>query len=163
MLKKLKVGWFSFSCSEDSTIIFTELLNSHYQKWKNEIDFRSILVMQKKEDVDNLDVAFIEGAITSVLQEEKLKSIRRKAKKLVAVGSCAIIGMPSVQRNMFDEKIKSELSPFLIRFAYLDKVKKISDVVMVDDMVPGCPMNEEVFLKVINKYLCEFGITNNQK
>ncbi|OGG18777.1 hypothetical protein A3D78_02055 [Candidatus Gottesmanbacteria bacterium RIFCSPHIGHO2_02_FULL_39_14] len=159
MAKKLKVGWFSFSCSEDSTIIFTELLNDHYLEWKNLIDFRSILVMQKKSEIHNLDVAFIEGAITSSEQEEKLKTIRQNSKKLVAVGSCAVIGMPSSQRNLFDEKLNQEIAEILIRFQYSAKVRKVSELVKVDDTVPGCPMNEKVFLDLVNKYLQEFGVS----
>ena len=31
---KLVVGWFSFTCCEDSTILFTELLNDHLDEWK---------------------------------------------------------------------------------------------------------------------------------
>lgn len=158
MEKRLKVGWFSFSCCEDSTIIFTELLNDHYNEWKKMIDFKSILVMQKKENTDDLDVAFVEGAITSKKQEEKLKEIRTKAKKLVAIGACACVGMPSSQRNLFDEKTKAEIAPILMRFQYADKVQKLSDLVLVDDLVQGCPMNEQVFLEILNKYLKEFGI-----
>ena len=29
----------------------------------------------------------------------------------------------------------------------------LKEVVKVDDIVPGCPMTEEAFLKVLNKYL----------
>ncbi|OGG03561.1 hypothetical protein A2W14_03195 [Candidatus Gottesmanbacteria bacterium RBG_16_37_8] len=161
MARKLKIGWFSFSCSEDSTIIFTEILNDYYRQWKNLIDFKSILVMQRKSSIEDLDVAFIEGAITSDSQEEKLKKIRKNTKKLVAVGSCAVIGMPSSQRNQFvDENLNKEIAEILIRFQYKEKVLKVSDIVKVDDNVPGCPMNEAVFLQVINKYLKEFGISH---
>ena len=38
-VKKLKVGWFTFTCSEDSTIMFTELMNEHYEEWFRLIDF----------------------------------------------------------------------------------------------------------------------------
>ncbi len=158
MEKRLKVGWFSFSCCEDSTIIFTELLNDHYQEWKKLIDFKSILVMQKKDNIDDLDVAFVEGAITSKRQEEKLKEIRAKAKKVIAIGACACVGMPSSQRNFFDDKTKEEIAPILMRFQYADKVQKLSDLVNVDDQVPGCPMNERLFLQTLEKYLQEFGI-----
>lgn len=156
--KKLKIGWFSFSCSEDSTIIFTELLNDHYREWKNLIDFRSILVMQKKSIITDLDVAFIEGAITSETQEKKLKNIRGNSRKLVAVGSCAVVGRPSSQRNQFDEETKAEIAAILTRFSYASYVKKVADIVTVDETVPGCPMNEMVFLKVLDKYLKEFQI-----
>lgn len=159
MNKKLKMGWFTFSCSEDSTIIFTELLNDHYKEWKKMIDFKALLRLQKKEEIEDLDVSFIEGAITSQEQEEKLKKIRQASKKIVAVGACAVTGMPSGQRNMFPENLKEEILPIIARFQYAPMVKKISDIVIVDDQVPGCPMNEEIFLKILDKYFLEFGVT----
>lgn len=158
MTPKLRVGWFSFSCSEDSTIIFTEILNDHYREWREKIDFVSASILQRKGIIKDIDVSFIEGAITSDRQEEKVKEIRRESKKVVAIGSCACIGMPSSQRNLFDEKTKKDIKKILIRFQYSDNVKKLSDVVMIDEMVPGCPMDENRFLAVLNKYLKEFGI-----
>lgn len=158
MAKKLKLGWFSFSCCEDSTIIFTELLNDYYKTWKDKIEFLSILVLQKRSQINNLDVAFVEGAITSDEQENKLRQIRKESQKLVAVGSCACIGMPSAQRNFFNEEEKKEIENLLIRFKHNNKVKKLSEIVVVDDEVPGCPMNEKIFLDIINKYLKEFNI-----
>ncbi|MCX8008379.1 MAG: hypothetical protein N3A54_01610 [Patescibacteria group bacterium] len=157
-MKKLKVGWFSFSCCEDSTIIFTELLNDHYLEWKKMIDFESILVMQRRESFDEFDVAFVEGAITSKEQEEKLKKIRSVSKKLVAIGSCACSGLPAGQRNDFDESKKAEIEFLLTRFAYAERVQKLSDIVPVDDEVSGCPMSEQTFLNVLAKYLKEFGV-----
>lgn len=158
MTKKLKMGWFSFSCSEDSTIIFSELLNNHYREWKKKIEFCSALFFQKKNEIRDLDIAFVEGAITSFSQEEKLKLIRKNTQKLIAVGACACVGMPSGQRNIFNEKTKEEIKNILIRFQYAEKVKKISEVVTVDDQVPGCPMDENIFLQILNKYFKEFGV-----
>lgn len=158
MPKKLRIGWFSFSCCEDSTIIFTELLNDHYQEWKEKIEFCSVLVLRKKSVIKDLDVAFVEGAITSEKQEEKLHQIRRESKKLVAIGACACIGMPSAQRNLFDEKKNTEIQNILIRFNYAKSVRKLSEVVPVDDFVHGCPMDEKIFLAIVDKYLREFNI-----
>lgn len=157
-MQKLKIGWFSFSCCEDSTIIFTEMLNEHYKTWRELIDFRSMLVLQRREDLSEFDVAFIEGAITSGDQEEKVKKIRSVSKKLVAVGSCAVAGMPSNQRNFFDEQTKHEIEAIITRFSYAPMVKKVADVIPVDDIVPGCPMDEHRFLAVMEKYLKEFGV-----
>lgn len=158
MAKKLKIGWFSFSCCEDSTIIFTEILNDHYLEWKKILDIKSFLVLQKKEDFSDLDVAFCEGAITSAEQEEKLRKIRMISKKVVAIGACAAVGMPSGQRNMFNKETNEEIAFIMERFKYLPKVKRLAEVVTVDDTVPGCPMDENTFLKVLSKYLTEFKI-----
>lgn len=158
MQNKLKVGWFSFSCCEDSTIIFTELFNEHYLEWKKLIEFRSALVLQRKENLSDIDVAFVEGAITSTQQEEKLKKIRSVSKKIVAIGSCACSALPAGQRNMFDPAKKVEIDALLTRFSYAPTVRKLADIVTVDDQVSGCPMNEAAFLRVLEKYLFEFGI-----
>lgn len=100
-----------------------------------------------------MDVAFVEGAISSNSQEEKLKRIREKATTLVAIGSCAVTGSPSNQRNFFNEIQKKEIQFILDKFKYKEKVLKLADVVTVDATVPGCPMNEQVFLDLVSKFL----------
>lgn len=155
--KKLRVGWFTFTCCEDSTIIFTELLNTHWKDWKNNIQFVHAKVLQRVNHMEPMDVVFVEGAISTLAQEEKLKKIRALATKLVAIGACACTGMPSAQRNNFDSPTKAEIAALVARFHMSDRVKTIRDVVPVDAMVQGCPMDEKLFLKELNKYLVEFG------
>lgn len=158
MSKKLRVGWFSFSCCEDSTIIFTELLNDHWNEWKEKIEFVNALILQKRGELKDLDISFVEGAITSDSQEQKLKEIRANSKKVVAIGACACIGMPSAQRNSFNDEQKKEIENILIRFQYAQRVKKLKDVITIDAEVNGCPMVESVFLETLTKCLQEFGI-----
>ncbi|MDO8970768.1 MAG: hypothetical protein Q7U74_08780, partial [Saprospiraceae bacterium] len=105
--------------------------------------------------MDEFDIAFIEGAITSDEHTEQLKEIRQKSKKLVAVGACAVQGMPAGQRNFFDEKQKEEIEALIARFSALPKVLKVSEVVAVDAEVPGCPMDSKIFLEVVNKFVVE--------
>lgn len=156
MPKKLRIGWFSFSCCEDSTIIFTEILNDHYMEWKSKIDIVSATVLQKKSEIKDIDVSFVEGAIASKSQEEKLLEIRKASKRLVAVGSCACTGMPSSLRNSFDDRISSEILVHLQKYGYAQHVRKLSEIITVDEQVPGCPMDEKIFLDVMNKYLRVF-------
>jgi sulfhydrogenase subunit delta len=156
--KKLRIGWFTFTCCEDSTIVFTELLNTHWQEWVQKIDFVHANVLKTKNRWEEMDVAFVEGAICSPEQEVKLRHIRSLAKKLVTIGACACTGMPSGQRNNFDASTNTEISELLKRFNQADKVKTIREVVLVDDAVNGCPMVEQQFLKLLDKYLMEFGI-----
>lgn len=158
MSGKLKVGWFSFTCSEDSTIVFTEMLNDHFSEWNKKIDFQFIRVLRSKNKLEGLDVAFVEGAIASMRDAAKLKKIRKNCKKLVAIGSCAINGMPSAQRNLFDPKRKKEIEFLVERFHLSKKVYKVGELVKVDEQVPGCPMSEKDFLKVLNKCLGEFKV-----
>ncbi|OGC64390.1 hypothetical protein A3J33_03585 [candidate division WWE3 bacterium RIFCSPLOWO2_02_FULL_53_10] len=153
--KKIRIGWFSFSCCEDNTVVFTELMNDHWQEWKKLFDFRHARVLKSQNILDELDVAFIEGAIASEEQEQHLKDIRSRSKKLVAVGACAVVGMPSGQRNYFNEEQKKEIEFLLARFAALPKVLKVSDIVAVDAEIPGCPMEPDKFLEVVNRLVAE--------
>jgi coenzyme F420-reducing hydrogenase gamma subunit len=157
--KKLIIGWFSFTCSEDSTILFTELLNTHFDEWKNLIEFRYFKALQSKNLLENLDVAFIEGAISSESQTTEVKKIRNNAKYVVAIGACACTGMPSASRNEFaNRKIDEKICWYMNQFNYNEKVKRLDEVIKVDDKVNGCPMNVSVFLETLKKYLTIFKI-----
>ncbi len=156
-MAKLRVGWFTFTCCEDNSIIFVELLNKNYFKWKRQIDFRYAKFLKSKNVLDKLDVAFIEGAISNDTEKKRLKEIRKKSRYLVAVGSCACTGFPSAQRNNFPENIRVTIEPHLKKWKLYDKVLRVDEIVKVDDRVDGCPMFEAIFLKVLDKYLEEFG------
>jgi coenzyme F420-reducing hydrogenase gamma subunit len=156
--KKLRMGWFSFACCEDSTMVFVELLNENFFKWKKLLDIRYARVLRRKNKINNLDVSFVEGAIATEKDAKKLKEIRENSKKLIAIGSCAINGMPAAQRNIFDEERKKEIAFLIKRFKQTDKVRTVKEIVNIDDEVPGCPMDENIFLNILDKYLKEFGI-----
>lgn len=158
--KKIRLGWFSFSCCEDSTIVFTELLNDHWREWKKIFDFRDVRVLQKQHDPDELDIAFVEGAIASEAQANALKAIRQRSKRLVAIGACAVIGMPAGQRNTFTPEQRKEIQFLIDRFRALPKVLKVSDVVEVDAQVPGCPMDPKLFLKTVEQLVSQLKSTN---
>jgi coenzyme F420-reducing hydrogenase gamma subunit len=157
-MAKLKVGWFSFSCCEDNTIVFTELLNDNWEKWKDLVEFKHARVLQSNNVLEDIDVAFVEGAIANKKNREELEKIRKNSKKVVAIGSCACTGIPSNHRNKFDEETKASIQYLIDRYGYEKEVLSIDQVVEVEDKVPGCPMVEANFLKVLTKYLEEFKI-----
>lgn len=136
--------------------MMTEVMNDHWQEWKQIFDFRHARVLQSKNVLDELDIAFVEGAIASEKQAQELREIRQKSKKLVAVGACAIVGMPSAQRNYFNEEQRKEIEFLLARFSALPKVLKVSEVVKVDMEIPGCPMDPADFLAKVNALVNEF-------
>jgi sulfhydrogenase subunit delta len=152
---KIKLGWFSFSCCEDNTIVMTEVMNDHWEEWKKIFDFRHVRVLKSKNIMDEFDIAFIEGAMAGPEQEEQVKKIRNISKKLVAVGACAITGLPSGQRNSFTPEQKASIDFLITRFGGLPLVKKVSDVVKVDVEIPGCPIDPKVFLEKVNELVIE--------
>jgi coenzyme F420-reducing hydrogenase gamma subunit len=159
-MKKLKVAFFSLTCDEGCSINFLELLNSKYKDWKDFIEFKAFRLLQSKEDISDIDVAFVEGAVSTDKEKRRLETIRNASKKLVAVGSCAISGSPSNARNFFDSETVEEIKPVLEKFGHIDKVLAVKDVVNVDEEVPGCPMLENKMVEIVEKYLKDFGVSN---
>lgn len=157
--KKMVVGWFSFTCCEDSTILFAELLNDHLDEWKKVVEFRHVRALKTKNELKDLDVAFVEGAVSSDKQAEEVKKIRDNSKYVVAIGSCACTGLPSASRNAFTpQDITDRINRYMQSFDYSQKVRKLEEVIKVDDMVNGCPMNVPVFLEMLTKYLKVFNL-----
>ncbi len=148
--EKIRVGWFSFSCCEDNTIVMTEIMNDHWEDWRKLFHFVHARVLQSKNEMGPMDIAFVEGAIATEEHQEKVKEIRENATLLVAVGSCAVTGMPSAQRNLMPDEKKDNMEMFIERFGHLDKVLKVSEVVKVDAEIPGCPMAPAKFLETVD-------------
>lgn len=157
--RKLNIGWFSFTCCEDSTILLTEILNDKLDEWKKIIDFKHLKALKTTNSMEDLDVAFVEGAISSESQARELKKIRENCKYLVTIGACACTGQPSASRNkLVSEEINYKTAFYLCHFDYSKEVKKIDDFVKVDDMVNGCPMNKDIFFTTMDKYLKLFNV-----
>lgn len=152
--RRLVVGWFSFTCCEDSTILLAELLNDHLDEWVRVVEFRHMKTLKTNNSMEGLDVAFVEGAISSDSQAEEVRRIRENARYLVAIGACACTGKPSTSRNQFvDEQINERIQWYLDHFDYGKDVKPLDQVIEVDDMVRGCPMKVDSFQQTLGKYL----------
>lgn len=152
--RRLVVGWFSFTCCEDSTILLAELLNDHLDEWVQVVEFRHMKTLKTNNSMEGLDVAFVEGAISSDSQAEEVRRIRDNARYVVAIGACACTGKPSTSRNQFvDEQINERIQWYLDHFDYGKEVKPLDEVIEVDDMVRGCPMKADSFKQTLGKYL----------
>jgi coenzyme F420-reducing hydrogenase gamma subunit len=156
--KKLAIGWFTFTCSEDNTILFVELLNQNYFTWKEVLEFRHCKVLKTDNSHAKFDVAFVEGAISTKKEEDTLRELRKSSKRLVAVGACACTGLPAGQRNSFTPETLKVIKPFLDAHALRDKIVPLSEIVKVDDSLPGCPMVPAQFVSLLERYLVEFGV-----
>ena len=157
--ERLLVGWFSFTCCEDSTILLTELLNDHLDEWKKVMEFRHMKALKTNNSLAGLNVAFIEGAISSESQAKEAQQIRESAQYVVAIGACACTGKPSTSRNQFaSEQINERIQWYLSHFDYGKEVKRLNEVIRVDDMVRGCPMKVPSFMETLDKDLELFGI-----
>jgi coenzyme F420-reducing hydrogenase gamma subunit len=98
----------------------------------------------------------VEGSITRRSDEARLQEIRKNAKVLVGLGSCATLGGVNLLKNFQDEK-------GVRRFVYGDKylqyetypARPLRAVVPVDVDIHGCPINRDEFLRIVKDLLLE--------
>ena len=111
-----------------------------------------------------VDVTVIEGAISSQEDLEKIQTIRKRSKLLVALGDCAVTGnVPAMRNSIAPRKlleriyiegaqeskgIPTEGVPALLRQAV-----PLHQVVKVDLHVPGCPPPAAAIAYVLGELL----------
>jgi sulfhydrogenase subunit delta len=150
---KTRVGLFAFTCCEGCSISFIETFNSKFDEYMGKIKIVNFRALKKEDKIHKMDIAFVEGAISTESEIKKLKEIRRKSKKLVALGSGAANGYPSNQRNKFSDEKNRAIHPLLVRFRQLKTVEPISKFVKVDDAINGCPVEESAIISKMEEYL----------
>ena len=71
-------------------------------------------------NIDECDIAFIEGCVSEDVQIDLLKNIRKHSKKVYALGSCAAFGG-------------------ILSLSKTHEAKPISNFIEIDGYIPGCP------------------------
>ncbi|HEX3031888.1 MAG TPA: F420-nonreducing hydrogenase [Bacillota bacterium] len=129
------------------------------------VDLLASPIMDIKE-MPEVDILLVEGAVANTENAEVLRHIRKKAKTLVAFGTCAAFGGIAGLRNLFQPRE-------VLQEAYVDApsvgeglipgspeipkilplVHPLSDIIQVDYVIPGCPpvpaMIKEVLVALI--------------
>lgn len=106
----------------------------------------------------SVDIAFVEGSISTTEDEERIKLIRANSNYLVSIGACATSGGVQALRNMADAEAWVAgvyASPEYINT--LDDSTAISSLVKVDLELWGCPVNSRQIVAAVRALL--FGVT----
>ncbi|NQV15649.1 NADH:ubiquinone oxidoreductase [bacterium] len=145
---KPKVAFFDFTSCEGCQLNKLNLENDLLDILKHVdiVEFREAM----DDRADLYDVAFIEGSISTPACVERIHDIRRRAKILVAIGSCAVNGGVNAMKNLhpIDEVRETVYGDDKYLFATLPAMA-ISSVVKVDYVVRGCPMTQQDFLRLL--------------
>jgi NAD-reducing hydrogenase small subunit len=113
-------------------------------------------IVDAKEFPEAVDIALVEGAVSSVDDEKKIRKIRDHTKTLVAMGDCAITGnVPSMRNPIGPEAILDRAYiqntttqaqiPCVVVPRLLRVVRPIHEFVKVDVFLPGCPPSADTF------------------
>ena len=151
---KPKVGFYGFTgCAGDLLTILhceDELLDIF-----NAVDIRSFLMASSDvHDDEELDIAFVEGSITTDHQLESLKGIRKRSKVLVAIGSCACFGGPQAARlgyGDWEERFKKVYGEVKHTIAKPCESHPLDEYVKVDYCIPGCPIDRHQFFFALTR------------
>ena len=151
-MEKPRVAFFDFASCEGCQL---QVINLEEDLLKvleavDVVTFREAM----KEQSDDYDIAFIEGSITRKSDEERLNGIRRNAKVLVALGSCATLGGINCLKNFHEQE-------YVKKLVYGDKAsnyetypsRPLKGVVPVDFEIHGCPINRDEFAMVVKALL----------
>ncbi len=113
-------------------------------------------IVDVKQYPDEVDIALVEGAVSSVDDEKKIRKIRAHTRTLVAMGDCAVTGNVPSMRNpigpqailerAYLENVTAQAQiPCMIVPKLLPIVRPIHEFVKVDVFLPGCPPSADTF------------------
>ncbi len=97
-----------------------------------------------------IDVGFVDGAVSTPADEEEIKHFREACKTLVAIGACACLGGVNTLKNhqQADEVGRTVYGEQAGWFPS-GPARPISALVKVDYEIPGCPINKFEFLRFV--------------
>ena len=153
MNNKPKIGIYELTgCAGDALLILDcekELLDIF-----KAADIQSFL-MAKSDNIDGeLDVALVEGSVTTEIEVKELKDIRKRSKIVVAIGLCATAG--GLQARFTDPKewkanFKKVYGSVAMTHTKAIQSKPIDAYIDVDYYLPGCPIGKEQFLNFFTR------------
>jgi sulfhydrogenase subunit delta len=153
-MAKPKIAIFDFACCEGCQLqivnleeeILSLLGGADVVEWREAMSEKS----------DEYDIAIIEGSITRPEDEDRIKMIRSRAKVLIALGACAMIGGINKLKNNFDlDEVKKCVYGKAASKPHLRTglTKAVGEVVQVDYAVPGCPIDRKEFTYIVRSLL----------
>ena len=153
-MAKPKIAIFDFACCEGCQLqivnleeeILDLLGGADVVEWREAMSEKS----------DEYDIAIIEGSITRLEDEERLKLIRSRAKVLIALGACATMGGINKLKNNFDlDDVKKCVYGKAAHKPHLHTglTKGVDEVVDVDYYVHGCPIDRKEFTYIVRSLL----------
>ncbi len=149
-MSKPRVAIFDFACCEGCQLQIVDLEEELLDLVGavDVVEWREAISDQSRE----YDIAIIEGSITRPEDEKRVEIIRSRAKILIALGACATIGGVNKLKNNFElDEVKKYVYGKDATMAHLDTAmtKAVNEVVEVDYMIHGCPIDRKEFTYII--------------
>jgi sulfhydrogenase subunit delta len=120
----------------------------------NEVEIAYFVEARRQTLEGPYDISLVEGSITTPEDIERIKEVRRQSKFLVTIGACATAGGIQALRNWHDVEEYVRIvytNPDYIHT--LATSTPISEHVLVDFELRGCPINKHQLIDLITSLL----------
>jgi len=110
------------------------------------------------DEETNVDIAFVEGSITTPSDKNRIQRVRKNSQYLITIGACATAGGLQALRNF--SKVEDWVSSIYATPEYIQTLTTstpVHDHVKVDLELWGCPVNAQQVLRMVRDLL--FGVT----
>ena len=148
-----KVGIYGFTgCAGDQLMIIN--CEDQLVDLFGATEIRSFVMAKSDNHEGEMDVALVEGSISTEEQLEHLKDIRKRSKVLIAIGTCACWGGPQAMKlgdGKFEERYQKVYGNAKITVSKAFEGQPLDAFVKVDMKIPGCPIDKQEFLKSVSK------------
>ena len=144
---------FSFTCCEGCSLAILENENELLDILKF-VDFVEWREAMSEKTTDTIDIAFVDGSISTHHDVKRIKQVRDRCRTLIAIGACATNTCVNGLKNRYG---MNELKEMVYGEAGANfdtiPVRPLHAVVPVDFEIPGCPMQGEEFLRIVQAIL----------
>ena len=149
MRRKPSVAFFDFTSCEGCQLQVINLGETLFDIL-GIIDLKEFREVMSETWEGELDIAIVEGSVTDLQGEQRIKRIRERSKVIIAYGSCATIGGVNGIKNAFP---LSDIGQYVYGddslFFPSEETRAVHQVVKVDYFVHGCPIYLPEFLTVL--------------
>jgi coenzyme F420-reducing hydrogenase gamma subunit len=114
------------------------------------VDIAYFLEARTLEAPGPYDIGLVEGSITTAHDAERIRQIRKQCQTLVTIGACATAGGIQALKNWAD--VDAFISAVYASPDFISTLKTstpISDHVMVDFELRGCPINKRQLVDLL--------------
>lgn len=145
--QKLKIGIFGVSGCAGCLLQFP--FSPEFQEIANLVDIKSFPLIKEDKYTGDFDYVFIEGTVCFDEDIIILNELRKRAKYIVALGTCAVFGgVPTIKDFQNQEITMKIVYPKYNHLKSTDP-EPIDKHIKVDYYIPECPPNKKEIFEFI--------------